>query len=142
PSGPPAIGRHGAREGDDAGGIARPPPPAIPPGTQRANPDRSARSGKPRCRGESCRRRGPEDSARETQRNGGAPGGPMRMSRLRIVHSSSFNGQRDTEAGPLARGAFDLNAAAMIGHDAVADAQAQSGPFADGFRGEERLEDP
>src|SRR5262249_40603311 len=51
-------------------------------------------------------------------------------------------GTGDTEARPLAGGAFELDAAPVIGHNAVADAQAQSGPLADEFPGEERVEDP
>src|SRR5262245_24487678 len=60
----------------------------------------------------------------------------------RVAHPFSFDGQDDTEAGPLAGGALELEAAPVIGHDTVADAQAQSGSFADGFGGEEWVEDP
>jgi hypothetical protein len=41
--------------------------------------------------------------------------------------------------GSLAGMAFKLDAATMIGNGALADAQSQSGPFADGLGGEERV---
>src|SRR5580704_9607610 len=44
------------------------------------------------------------------------------------------------ERGTAFRAVEALDAAAMLLHDAVADAQAQAGAFADRFSGEERIE--
>ena len=67
---------------------------------------------------------------------------PREMSPTFPPRISAFNGQDDTEAGSLAWGALELDSTPMIGHDAVADAQAQSGPFTNWLGGEERVENP
>ena len=53
----------------------------------------------------------------------------------------AVEGQVDAEPAPHA-GALDLDPAAVVGDDAVADAQAQAGPAAERLGGEERVEDP
>src|ERR1700677_349862 len=51
------------------------------------------------------------------------------------------NGEMDDEGGALAGFAFGGDGAAMFLDDAVGEAQAQAGAFADGFGGEEGVED-
>ena len=50
-------------------------------------------------------------------------------------------GQDDPDERPLADFALELDPAAVLGDDPVADAQAEAGPPADRFRGEEGVED-
>src|SRR5579863_1417122 len=49
--------------------------------------------------------------------------------------------QLDAEAGAARVGVFHANRAAVLGNDAVADAKAQAGAFADRFSGVERIKD-
>ena len=56
--------------------------------------------------------------------------------------SAGWQRQPDGEAGALAGGGLDLDRAAVVLDDAVADRQAQAGPLADRLGGEEGVEDP
>src|SRR5450759_3148214 len=50
--------------------------------------------------------------------------------------------QDDPEGGPPAGSALELDPTTVIGHDALADREAEAGPLADRLGREERVEDP
>src|SRR5687767_3816443 len=58
-----------------------------------------------------------------------------------LLHCFTSQRQRHDELRPAPHFGIDSNAAAVVAHDAVADAQAKAGALPDRLGGEERVED-
>src|SRR5262245_8890989 len=78
---------------------------------------------------------------RSVARRGGSARRPARSQALDFGGMAAVDRQVDAEAGPDADVALDLDLAAVLCDDAVADAQAQARAPPHGLGGEERIED-